>query len=467
MGIVYRARYVGNNRMVAVKLVPDEVAANPVLVTRFERELDVLKQLRHPHIVHCFGGICESKQRFYAMELVEGGTLHSLLREVGKLPWETVIDYGQQMSSALDYAHARNVIHRDVKPGNFLISRNGKLKLSDFGLAVVVASQRITAAGKTLGTFHYMAPEQIRGKPPVTGKTDLYALGCVLFEMLTGDPPYDAENAAEVLHKHLKEPIPSVRAIEPSCPVDLDRLITDLLQKDPDLRPPTAAIVGERLRAITSAPSTAVSSMSMTPTIPREVIRSEIDSSPAISSVALPPASTPRPLNGWLVVALVAMCLGLLFFWNSSAQWKSRAIKTESALKNLMQYGKPESKAQVIQLLGQLESLQPSTIKVLEEHLNSDDRLLRMAVVEMLAQNPQIAKSLRGDLVRMKRNDSDPEVRMKVEQAITASQKAESGTSWFPVILTWVIVLVVCALLVGLAWYAFDWARKHAMIPGL
>src|SRR5690606_20720369 len=142
---------------------------------------DVLKQLRHPHIVHCFGGICESKQRFYAMELVEGGTLHSLLQEVGKLPWETVIDYGQQMSSALDYAHARNVIHRDVKPGNFLISRNGKLTLSDFGLAVVVASQRITAAGKTLGTFHYMAPEQIRGKPPVTGKTDLYALGCVLF----------------------------------------------------------------------------------------------------------------------------------------------------------------------------------------------------------------------------------------------------------------------------------------------
>ncbi len=115
------------------------------------------------------------------MELLEGGTLAELLRKRGRVSWDHVIEYGLQMCSALDYAHARGVIHRDIKPGNFLLTKSGQLKLSDFGLATMVAASRITRAGKTAGTFQYMAPEQIQGKPPISNKTDLYALGCVFF----------------------------------------------------------------------------------------------------------------------------------------------------------------------------------------------------------------------------------------------------------------------------------------------
>ncbi len=163
MGVVYRARYVINDREVAVKMLPDDVSS-PTVLARFEREMEVLKGLRHPHVVRSFGGVCEDKHRFYAMELVEGGSLESRLRERGRLPWEQVVDFGIQMCSALQYLHDNGVVHRDVKPANFLIAGNGQLKLSDFGLASVIAARRITTAGKTAGTLLYMAPNRCAAK---------------------------------------------------------------------------------------------------------------------------------------------------------------------------------------------------------------------------------------------------------------------------------------------------------------
>ncbi len=249
MGVVYRARYTGNDRIVAVKLLPPDVAADSVLLARFERELEVLKQLHHPHIVRCFGGTCESAERFYAMELVEGGTLADHLGRKGKLAWEFVVDYALQMCEALQYAHEHGVIHRDVKPGNFLMTKSGQLKLSDFGLASIVTTNRLTAAGRTVGTIQYMAPEQIRGKS-LTGRVDLYAMGCVLFEMLTGHTPYAGENAATILQQHLSGPIPHAMAEALNCPLKLDQLIFELMSKDADHRPATAAEVGWRLEEI-------------------------------------------------------------------------------------------------------------------------------------------------------------------------------------------------------------------------
>ena len=198
MGVVYRARYVGNNRQVAVKLIPNDITANSTTLARFERELEVLKQLSHPNIVHCFGGRCESKQRYYAMEYIPGGTLADLLAEKGPLPWETVVDFGIQMCDALQYAHERGVTHRDVKPGNFLLTKSGQLKLSDFGLASIVSQNRLTASDRTVGTILYMSPEQIRGEL-VTNRVDLYGLGCVLFEMMAGFTPFVGSTAGEVL----------------------------------------------------------------------------------------------------------------------------------------------------------------------------------------------------------------------------------------------------------------------------
>ena len=249
MGVVYRARYVVDNRHVAVKLLPPNIA-NEMILSRFERELEILNTLRHPHIVRCFGGVCEGNQHFYAMELVEGGTLDHLLEERGKFSWEATIQFALQMASGLAYAHERGVVHRDVKPGNFLLTPAGKLKLSDFGLATVEAATKITAAGKTMGTFPYMAPEQIRGRPPVSPQTDLYALGCVIFEMLTGRTPFVGEMPAEVMHKHLDDVPPRISEFASDCPHALESLVRDLLQKDPSDRPESAAIVIERLNDV-------------------------------------------------------------------------------------------------------------------------------------------------------------------------------------------------------------------------
>lgn len=241
MGQVYRARYVPRKIEVALKMLPADVT-DATALARFEREMEVLKTLRHPNIVRCFGGVCEDKQRFYAMELVPGGSLDDILKAKKRLPWELVIEYALQMCAALECSHDKGVVHRDVKPGNFLVGKDGQLKLSDFGLASVAAARRITAAGKTAGTFLYMAPEQIRGEA-VTPQTDLYALGCVLFELLTGRPPFVGATAAATLHMHCKQEPPRITETALECPATLESLVMRLLAKNAADRPVSAGAV--------------------------------------------------------------------------------------------------------------------------------------------------------------------------------------------------------------------------------
>ncbi len=157
MGVVYRARYVKNDREVAVKLLSPEIT-DATLLARFEHEMKILKSFRHPNIVYCFGGKCEGDQRFYAMELVEGGSLSTLLEERGQLSGDQTIEFALQICAALSYAHDRGVIHRDIKSGNLLLTPAGRIKLSDFGLATIIAGHKLTAVGRTVGTFHYMWP---------------------------------------------------------------------------------------------------------------------------------------------------------------------------------------------------------------------------------------------------------------------------------------------------------------------
>src|SRR4029077_12897654 len=193
MGVVYRATYTKTGQVVALKLLNAEMSTKPRLVARFERELTILKKLKHPNIVPCYGGGKIGEQQFLAMELVEGGSLAGLLKKRSKLPWEEVISFGLQICSALEHAHEHGIIHRDLKPPNLLLTKEGKIKLADFGIARDNDATALTAAGRTVGTFAYMAPEQIRGEPEVTFKADLYALGCVLYELLTGAPPFAGE----------------------------------------------------------------------------------------------------------------------------------------------------------------------------------------------------------------------------------------------------------------------------------
>ena len=237
MGIVYRATYTKNGAQVALKILSPDLSETESLQRRFEREVSILKKLQHPHIVRYYGGGKFGTQRFYAMELVTGGSVEDLLKQKKKLPWEQSLDIAMQVAKALEHAHEAGVIHRDLKPANLLLTKDGTVKLTDFGIARDTTATALTAAGKTVGTYAYMAPEQIRGKPPVDKKTDLYALGCVLFELISGETPFQSENQGEMLMMHLQEEPTRITSLVPDCPMFVEEFIFHLLEKDPQDRP--------------------------------------------------------------------------------------------------------------------------------------------------------------------------------------------------------------------------------------
>ena len=237
MGIVYRAVYTKNGAPVALKVLSPEVSDSEALQRRFEREISILKKLQHPNIVRYYGGGRFGTQRFYAMELIAGGSLEDYLKEKVKLPWEEALEISMQVAKALEHAHEAGIVHRDLKPANLLLTKERQIKLTDFGIARDTTATALTAAGKTVGTYAYMAPEQIRGKPPVDKKTDLYAMGCVLFEMIAGETPFRSDNPGEMLMMHLQEEPSRITSLVPNCPIFVEDLIFRLLEKDPQDRP--------------------------------------------------------------------------------------------------------------------------------------------------------------------------------------------------------------------------------------
>lgn len=236
MGVVYLATYLKTGRKVALKLLSPALLSDETQLARFGREMKILKKLKNDNIVQYFGGGRHGKQHFYAMELMTGGSLDGLIKSKGKLPWEQVIELSLQIINALEHAHHHQVIHRDLKPANFLFDDSGKLKLSDFGIARDTQATALTEAGKTVGTYAYMAPEQISGAHPITGKTDLYSLGCVMFQMLTGETPFQADSVAQMLFKHMEKKPPRVTAKAIDCPIWLEVVVLKLLSKDPQDR---------------------------------------------------------------------------------------------------------------------------------------------------------------------------------------------------------------------------------------
>jgi eukaryotic-like serine/threonine-protein kinase len=239
-------------RDVAVKLCT-MAPGNPDLLHRFYREARTLAGLRHPNVVVIHDAGMDSGTPFVVMELLPGPSLAGLLASRGPLPVELALRYAEQAAAGLAAAHAAGVIHRDIKPGNLVLADDGILKVVDFGIARLTSeTTSVTVAGTTYGTPAYLSPEQAAGRP-AEPRSDLYSLGCVLFALLTGQPPFTAEHPVAVAHQHLAVTPPSVRAHRPEVPAAVDELIASLLAKDPGRRPADADTVRALLAEARSA----------------------------------------------------------------------------------------------------------------------------------------------------------------------------------------------------------------------
>ncbi len=251
MAEVYLAHDELLDRPVAVKVLRQALAQDRVLRERFVREAQAAARLDHPHIVGVYDLGEWGGRPFLVMEWVEGPTLASLIRDRGPLPVPLACELGAQIASALAYAHGRGLIHRDVKPHNILLKAEGgrwEAKLADFGLAKVLSATSLTLTQEVFGTPQYVAPEVVRGER-VSPAADLYSLGVVLFEMLTGQTPFAGESPAEVAFKHLSASPPPPSRFNPQVPPSLDRLVLQLLAKNPAERPQRAGEVVAALEA--------------------------------------------------------------------------------------------------------------------------------------------------------------------------------------------------------------------------
>lgn len=236
----------------AVKVLAPELATEPGFVHRFQREIDALSRLSHPHIVRLYEAGSENGQSYYAMEYVAGRTFEELLVQHGRLPWQEVLEAAIQICPALKHAHDHGVIHRDLKPQNLMRTDDGTVKLTDFGIAKIFATKQLTATGGLVGTADYLSPEQAAGKP-VTARSDLYSLGIVLYTLLTGRPPFRGKGMTDILHKHLYGQFDRPQRVVPDIPLELDDVVCRLLEKDPAHRPANGYILLRELQSIQRA----------------------------------------------------------------------------------------------------------------------------------------------------------------------------------------------------------------------
>lgn len=249
MGTVYLGQHVETQELAAVKILPASLSRESGFVARFGREIAAMQQLKSPNIVELYESGEDHGIYYYAMEYVAGETLTSRLKREKRLPWREVIDIGVQVCKALKAAHNSGIVHRDLKPSNLLIDEIDSVKLTDFGIAQVFATSKLTVTGGILGTAEYMSPEQAQGNR-ATRQSDIYSLGAVLYVMLTGRPPFTGKTTLEIIQKHRFAQFDSPRRIVPEIPFWLDEIVCKCLSKKPEDRYPDAYVLMLRLQEV-------------------------------------------------------------------------------------------------------------------------------------------------------------------------------------------------------------------------
>jgi serine/threonine protein kinase/tetratricopeptide (TPR) repeat protein len=266
MATVFLAQDEKHGRQVALKVLHPELAAT-LGPERFLREIRVAARLSHPHIVPLHDSGKAGELLYYVMPFVEGESLRQRLVREGQLPLDDALNIAREVASALDYAHRQQVVHRDIKPENVMLHEGGAL-VTDFGIAKAVqaaGSEHITQTGMAIGTPTYMSPEQATGSGAPDARSDIYSLGCVLYEMLTGKAPFSGPTAQAIITKRFLEPAPSARALRSDVPIDVDRAIARALERQPEDRFTTAAQFAQALVVHTGSTPPQVTPTAVTP----------------------------------------------------------------------------------------------------------------------------------------------------------------------------------------------------------
>jgi serine/threonine-protein kinase len=356
-GTVYKAKDRILGRMVAIKTIRLEgLAASGVgleeLVQRFQQEAQVSAQLRHPNIVTIYDVGEFEGMSYLAMEFIEGTGLDRVIKAEHRLPIERAASIAAQVADALSFAHEHNIVHRDIKPANIMIEAGDRVKVTDFGIAKITnASESLTATGSLLGTPSYMSPEQARGQG-LDGRSDLFAVGSVLYEMVAGTKAFKGESITGLIFKIITEEPQPIQDLDPRVPEAMVQVIQRALQKEPAARFQTGREMAEALLPLTRPGSTPTVRMAETPTsrgprpaaasAPTAVVETQVTAQPTVAAAAapptvarrpqprvaqsLPPPPAPRPSYlMWLGIALAGMVM--LAFVGVGALWMVRHLK--------------------------------------------------------------------------------------------------------------------------------------------
>lgn len=276
MATVYVAYQADIDREVAIKVLPPHPGQDPQFMERFQQEARTIARLQHPHILPVFDYGVENEILYLVMPYIGGGSLKELMMEL-RLPPARIVAIINAIASAIDYAHRQGVIHRDIKPDNILLDKEGNPSLTDFGIAKLLESNlQFTASGGFLGTPAYMAPEQGRGIKDIDGRADIYALGVLAFEMLTGNHPYSAETPMMVMFKHVSDPVPSLKEVTDAYPLAVDAVLQRALAKNREDRYQTASEFSRALEAALSGQTENPTSISVPTASGRAVPESDV-----------------------------------------------------------------------------------------------------------------------------------------------------------------------------------------------
>ena len=253
MAEVYEATDIINKRKVAIKMIREDVMANPINLRRFQNEATIASSLSHPNIVKVYNHGTIEGRPYIANEYVRGQTMKDMLDFRTSIPLAEAVNYMLQLTSALFYAHQHNIIHRDIKPQNIYVMPDGTIKLGDFGIAQTEGENNQANNTEIVGSVHYLAPEITRGRP-ASAQSDIYAAGVTFFELLTGHVPFSKSKAIDIAVAHVNEKFPSIKKYLPNCPKEVERIILKCVKKNPKERYKTARELYEDLLEIKNRP---------------------------------------------------------------------------------------------------------------------------------------------------------------------------------------------------------------------